>query len=184
MATTTKVLARTAAATSSTTLYTVPSATTTVVTNIVICNPTASAVTASMTINAIDILGGVSIAGKEQVYLNGVLLVRTTDYTASDGTSITSLAALTAGDILEVITFTPFEVANVLSPTLFDAKGDILVATAADTAGKLTLGTNGYYLKVNTSTATGLEWAQVDLSAYATVATENDNTIMNIMGAY
>jgi hypothetical protein len=124
------------------------------------------------------------IAGKEQVYLNGVLLVRTTDYTASDGTSITSLAALTAGDILEVITFTPFEVANVLSPTLFDAKGDILVATAADTAGKLTLGTNGYYLKVNTSTATGLEWAQVDLSAYATVATENDNTIMNIMGAY
>ena len=124
------------------------------------------------------------IVGKEQVYLNGVLLVRTTDYNATNGTSITGLAALTAGDILEVITFTPFEVANVISPTLFDAKGDILVATAADTAGKLTLGTNGYYLKVNTSTATGLEWAQVDLSAYATVATENNNTIMNIMGAY
>ena len=124
------------------------------------------------------------IPGKEQVYLNGVLLVRTTDYTASSGSSLTSLAALTSGDILEVITFTSFEVANVLSPTLFDAKGDILVAVSADTAGKLTLGTNGYYLKVNTSTATGLEWAQVDLSAYATVATENDNTIMNIMGAY
>ena len=124
------------------------------------------------------------IVGKEQVYLNGVLLVRTTDYNATNGTSITGLAALTAGDILEIITFTAFDLANVLSPTLFDAKGDILVATAADTAGKLTLGTNGYYLKVNTSTATGLEWAQVDLSAYATVATENDNTIMNIMGAY
>jgi hypothetical protein len=62
MATVTKVLARTAAATSSTTLYTVPSATTAVVTNIVICNPTASAVTASITINAIDLLGSVSIA--------------------------------------------------------------------------------------------------------------------------
>jgi hypothetical protein len=124
------------------------------------------------------------IVGKEQVYLNGVLLVRSTDYVATNGTSIASLAALAASDILEIITFTAFDLANVISPTLFDAKGDILVATSADTAGKLTLGTNGYYLKVNTSTATGLEWAQVDLSAYATVVTENDNTIMNIMGAY
>jgi hypothetical protein len=124
------------------------------------------------------------IVGKEQVYLNGVLLVRSTDYVATNGSSIASLAALASGDILEIITFTAFDLANVISPTLFDAKGDILVATSADTAGKLTLGTNGYYLKVNTSTATGLEWAQVDLSAYATVVTENDNTIMNIMGAY
>jgi hypothetical protein len=113
-----------------------------------------------------------------------VLLVRSTDYVATNGSSIASLAALASGDILEIITFTAFDLANVISPTLFDAKGDILVATSADTAGKLTLGTNGYYLKVNTSTATGLEWAQVDLSAYATVVTENDNTIMNIMGAY
>jgi len=102
------------------------------------------------------------LVGKEQVYLNGVLLARTSDYTASNGTSITSLAALAAGDILEVITFTPFEVANVLSPTLFDAKGDILVATAADTAGKLTVGTNGYFLKADSSTATGLAWGTVD----------------------
>jgi hypothetical protein len=124
------------------------------------------------------------IPGKAQVYLNGVLLVPTTDYTASNGTSITSLAALASGDVLEVITFTSFELASAIEETIFDAKGDILVGTAADTAGKLALGTNGYYLKVNTSTATGLEWSQVDLSAYATVATENDNTIMNIMGAY
>jgi hypothetical protein len=33
------------------------------------------------------------LPGKEQVYLNGVLLVRTTDYTASNGTSITSLSS-------------------------------------------------------------------------------------------
>jgi hypothetical protein len=102
------------------------------------------------------------IVGKEQVYLNGILLVRTSDYNATNGSSITGLAALTAGDILEVITFTPFEVANVLSPTLFDAKGDILVATSADTAGKLTVGSNGQYLKANSATATGLEWSSVD----------------------
>jgi len=102
------------------------------------------------------------LPGKEQVYLNGVLLVRTTDYTASDGTSITSLAALTAGDILEIITFTAFDLATAIDKTLFDAKGDILVATAADTPGKLTVGTNGYVLKANSATATGLEWGVYD----------------------
>jgi hypothetical protein len=126
------------------------------------------------------------LPGKEQVYLNGVLLVRTTDYTASNGTSITSLAALTAGDILEIITFTSFELASAIEETIFDAKGDILVGTAADTVGKITVGTNGHYLKANSSTATGLEWAEVpnpDLSPYATTATVEDNKLMSIMGA-
>jgi hypothetical protein len=102
------------------------------------------------------------IPGKEQVYLNGVLLARTSDYTATNGSSITSLAALTAGDILEVITFTAFEVADSIARSLFDAKGDILVATSADTPGKLTVGSNGQYLKADSSTATGLAWASVD----------------------
>ena len=61
------------------------------------------------------------LPGKEQVYLNGVLLVRTTDYTASNGTSLTSLAALAASDIVEVITFTSFEVADAIARTVFDA---------------------------------------------------------------
>ena len=120
------------------------------------------------------------LPGKEQVYLNGVLLARTSDYTATNGTSITSLAALTAGDILEIITFTAFDLATAISNTLFDAKGDILVATAADTPGKLTLGTNGYFLKADSSTATGLVWAEVpapDLTQYSDI-------IMTIMGAY
>jgi hypothetical protein len=91
---------------------------------------------------------------------------------------------LAASDVLEIITFTAFDLATAIPNTVIDAKGDLIVGTAADTVGKLTAGTNGYYLKTNSATATGLEWAQVDLSAYATVATENDNTIMNIMGAY
>jgi hypothetical protein len=115
------------------------------------------------------------IPGKEQVYLNGVLLARTSDYNATNGTSITGLAALAAGDILEVITFTAFELANVLSPTLFDAKGDLLAGTGADTVGKLTVGTNNYVLTADSSTATGLKWAEVDLQS---------STIMSIMGAY
>jgi hypothetical protein len=70
MPTLTRALARTAAATTSTTLYTVPSGTTTVVSNIVICNPTTSAVTASMTINAIDLLGSVSIAANSTAFFD------------------------------------------------------------------------------------------------------------------
>ena len=141
------------------------------------------------------------IPGKEQVYLNGVLLVRTTDYTASNGTSITSLAALTAGDILEIITFTAFDLATAIDKALFDAKGDILVATAADTPGKLTVGTNGFYLKADSSTATGLVWAAVDAlpsqtgnsgkylttngtaASWAAVDTQSVE-VMSLMGAY
>lgn len=62
MATVSKVLARTAAATTSTTLYTTPSTVTAVVTNIVICNPTTAAVTASVLLNDIDLLGSVPVA--------------------------------------------------------------------------------------------------------------------------
>ena len=126
------------------------------------------------------------IVGKEQVYLNGVLLVRSTDYVATNGTSITSLAALTAGDILEIITFTAFDLANVISPTVIDAKGDLIAGVSADTIGKLTVGTNGHYLKANSSTATGLEWAAVpnpDLTPYATNVTVEENKVMSIMGA-
>jgi len=128
------------------------------------------------------------LVGYEQVYLNGVLLARTSDYNATNGTSITGLAALTAGDILEVITFTAFDLATAISSTVMDAKGDLIVGTSADTVGKLTVGTNGYYLKADSSTATGLTWSAVDLSSYATMSAVNtaneDQNIMSIMGAY
>jgi hypothetical protein len=87
MATLTKALFRGAAETSSATLYTVPSSTTTVVTNIVICNPTGSAVTASMTINAIDILGGVSIAANSSVFFDLKQVIPATQIIAGSASS-------------------------------------------------------------------------------------------------
>ena len=62
MATTSKALARTAAATSSTTLYTVPSATTTVVTNIVVTNSAGTAGTFTITLDGVDLFKTTSIA--------------------------------------------------------------------------------------------------------------------------
>ena len=102
------------------------------------------------------------LAGKEQVYLNGVLLVRTTDYNATNGTSITSLAALTAGDIVEIITFTAFDLATAVTLSTFDAKGDLLVGAAADTVGKLPVGSNGQVLVADSAQALGLKWAAYD----------------------
>jgi hypothetical protein len=118
------------------------------------------------------------LPGKEQVYLNGVLLVRTTDYTATDGTSITGLAALVVNDILEIITFTAFSLATAIENTIIDVKGDLIAGTAADTVGRLAVGTNGYFLKANSATATGLEWDEVPEPDLTSIE------IMSIMGAY
>jgi hypothetical protein len=134
------------------------------------------------------------IVGKEQVYLNGVLLVRTSDYVATNGTSISSLAALTAGDVLEIITFTSFELANVISPTIIDAKGDLIAGTSADVVGKLTVGSNGQYLQADSTTATGLKWSTVtgysaptlgstSIASGATVTTINGMTDIVLNGA-
>jgi len=46
-----------------------------------------------------------------------------------------------------------------IQPTIFDAKADLLTATAADTPARLAVGTNGHVLTADSSTSTGLAWA-------------------------
>jgi hypothetical protein len=46
-----------------------------------------------------------------------------------------------------------------IQPTLLDAKGDLIVATAADTPARLAVGSTNQVLTVDSSTATGLKWA-------------------------
>ena len=71
MAVTAKALARVAAATSSTTLYTVPnSSTTTVVTNIAVTNTATSAATFTLTLDNVDILTGVAIAASTTAFFD------------------------------------------------------------------------------------------------------------------
>ena len=71
-------------------------------------------------------------AGLEQVVLNGAVLVRGQDYTATDGTTITGLSpALVASDVLEVFSFIAFTVAN----TYTQSQVDGLVATATAAPG-------------------------------------------------
>ncbi len=97
--------------------------------------------------------------GQELVFINGTLLKRGSDYTATNGTSITGLTALAANDVATVWTVNAFSVTGAIANTIVDAKGDLLVGTAADTPGRLAVGTNGQVLTAASTTGTGLAWA-------------------------
>jgi len=70
MAVTSKALARTAAATSSATLYTVPAATTTVITNIAVANTAGSAGTFTLLLDDVDLHTTTAIAANTTVYID------------------------------------------------------------------------------------------------------------------
>jgi len=69
MATTSKSLYRGAAATSSTTLYTVPSATTTIVTEIIVTNTASVAGTFTITFNGVSVATTVTVAALDSTRL-------------------------------------------------------------------------------------------------------------------
>jgi len=78
MATTSKALARTAAATSSATLYTVPASTTTIVTNIVVTNSAGTAATFTLTLDGVDIFTTCAIAANTTVMFDLKQVLATT----------------------------------------------------------------------------------------------------------
>jgi hypothetical protein len=78
MATVTKALARTAAATSSATLYTVPSATTAVITNIAVANTATSAATFTILLDDVDLHTTTAIAANTTIYIDLKQVLATT----------------------------------------------------------------------------------------------------------
>jgi hypothetical protein len=97
--------------------------------------------------------------GQELLYINGVLLVRGSDYTATTGTTITGLAPLALNDIADLWSPNTFNVTNAILSTTATAKGDLLAATAASTIARLGVGTNGQLLTADSTAATGIKWA-------------------------
>lgn len=55
-------------------------------------------------------------------------------------------------------TETPVDSTDVVAKSLVDAKGDLLVGSAADTVSRLAVGTNTYNLVADSAEATGLKW--------------------------
>jgi len=88
MATASKALARTAAATSSTTLYTVPASTTTVVTNIAICNNASSGATFTILLDDIELHKDTAVGANSTIYIDLKQVLATTK-------TITGLASAT-----------------------------------------------------------------------------------------
>lgn len=78
--------------------------------------------------------------------------------------AIEALQAKVGVDFSAVATSHTYKIAqletNAVSKTLVDAKGDLLVGTAADTVARLPVSvTNGYVLTVDSAEASGLKWA-------------------------
>ena len=89
MATTTKALARTAAATSSATLYTVPSATTAVVTNIVVTNTAGTAATFTLTLDGVAMFTTVALAANSTAMFDLKQVLATTKIIAGFASATT-----------------------------------------------------------------------------------------------
>lgn len=75
-------------------------------------------------------------AGYEQVYLNGILLLRGVDYTATNSTTVVLTSAASSGDVIEIISPNVLSVANTYTTTQIDAalslKADVSSIKPAD----------------------------------------------------
>lgn len=88
--------------------------------------------------------------GYVDVYLNGVKQVLGTDFVATNGTSVVFASGLTAGDIVDIVAYGAFNIANVLPLSGGTMTGNIVFAAgqtfaAAAVTGLATVATTGAY---------------------------------------
>jgi hypothetical protein len=99
------------------------------------------------------------IPGYEQVYINGVLQFRGSDYTATNGTSITGLTALSAGDVVEVIAPSATQFGDYYTQSQSDARYTLqypITNGQTGTTYTLVLDDVGKYVEMNNASANTL----------------------------
>jgi hypothetical protein len=70
-----------------------------------------------------------------------------------------------------------------IQPTIFDAKADLLTATANDTPARLAVGVNDYFLQAASGETTGLKWGGA-WTTYSPVLKQGTTTVATTGGGY
>jgi hypothetical protein len=96
---------------------------------------------------------------------------------ANAGTALTTVSATELGYLDGVTSAVQTQIdskigqSTAINPTIVDAKGDLIAATAADTVQRLAVGTNGQLLTADSTTATGVKWAAAPVAGLVSLAT-------------
>jgi hypothetical protein len=90
--------------------------------------------------------------------------------------SLVDLKGGTTGQVLAKASNTDMDFtwtadASGIPATIFDAKGDLIAASAADTAARLAVGTNGQVLTADSTASTGLAWSTLTSGGYTLIST-------------
>ncbi len=128
-------------------------------------------------------------AGAVQVYLNGALLANTTDYAASNGTSVVLTGGAGLSDSLTILSLGSFTVSTDIPKSTLTAKGSIVAASGAATPANLSVGANDTVLTADSTTATGLKWATpaaggMTLISETTASALSSLSLSSIPGTY
>jgi hypothetical protein len=126
---------------------------------------------------------------------DGALAMRTLGN--SIDTSFVDLKGGTTGQVLSKASNTDLDFtwvaqddSNAIQNAIIDAKGDLIVGTAADTPARLAVGTNGHVLTADSTEASGVKWAAVAaggkvlqvVSAKITASASNSTNVMASTG--
>ena len=94
-------------------------------------------------------------------------------------TSLVDLKGGTTGQVLSKTSNTDMDFTwvaqddtNAIQNAIIDAKGDLIVGTAADTPARLAIGTNGYVLTADSAEASGVKWAAAAAGGGITLISE------------
>lgn len=125
-------------------------------------------------------IGSVVRLSKIGSQTNALVFIASSSATAGSGfytipgTVVASSGSFSADD---TISFEFWQAASAAADTIWDAKGDLLVGTGANTAARVPVGANGTVLLADSSETAGVKWASVvgtgDVTASSAFGTDN-----------